>query len=256
MGNTLGDFLPCSCVLVALLRWRPGRPSLSFSCPCCPALLEHSRTLLLVSSGNAKEMRDPLYLQYQCGQRSWYPRISWPRPKHTQELSKALSCHLTKQCVDSSKKKIPCFFQLSHPNACLDSGLDFFFSPLGSRWHSASFLSLFWFQWITFQMRGFILERSWLCWRSNLRGIPEHEAPCLCCFSFQPCPLPWGISDHSFPRALALATPWDVFYLLREYTELESSIIQALHGFKAVLSLSARSQNSELIHAFPIHNWN
>lgn len=68
--------------------------------------------------------------------------------------------------------------------------------------------------------------------------------------SLQLCPLPRGLYSHTSPRALALGTFWDVFHLLRD-PELESSIIQALHESKTVLSLSARSQNSELIHAFP-----
>lgn len=33
----MSRFLPCNCVLVALLRWLPGCPSL-YLCPCCPAL--------------------------------------------------------------------------------------------------------------------------------------------------------------------------------------------------------------------------
>lgn len=138
-----------------------GCPRLSFlvllPLLSCSALLEHSGTLLLVSSDSIEDVRDPLYLQYGCGQHSWHPRISWPRLKHTQELSKALSYHFKKQ------QKFPYFCQLSHPSACLDSGLDLFFPPLGSRWHSAYFVSQFSFKWISFQMRRFILEKSWLC---------------------------------------------------------------------------------------------
>lgn len=225
---------PCSTAEVA--------PWLSFPCPS--ALVGHCRTLLLMSSGSTEDVRDPLCLQHGCGHHPWHPRIPWPRLKHTQELSKPFSYHLKKaKCWQCNKNSHYFFFQLSHPSACLDSGLGFF-PPLGSRWHSASFLSVLWFQCITFQTRRFILERSWLCWKSDLR-IPEHEAPRQCCF-FLPA-LPWEVYFPSFPRALALGTYWDVFYLLRD-TELESSIIQALHGFQTVLSLS---QNSELINAFP-----
>lgn len=56
-----------------------------------------------------------------------------------------------------------------------------------------------------------------------------------------------GFIHTVFPRALALATFWDDLRV----TELESSIIQTLNGFKTVLSLSAKKQNLELIHAFP-----
>lgn len=69
--------------------------------------------------------------------------------------------------------------------------------------------------------------------------VPSSSALCL-----------EGFIPTVFPEKLALGTFWDVFHLLRD-PELESSIIQALHESKPVLSLSARSQNSELIHAFP-----
>lgn len=220
--------LPCTSALVVLP---------------CPAGAQQNFALGVFRS--TEDARDLLNLQCGCGQHSQHPRIFWPTPKSIQEFSKALSYHLKiSMCWQCNKNSQIFFIQMLG----FDSVLDFFFPPLG-RWHSTSFLSLFLFQWITFQMRRLILKRSWICWKSDLRHLSMRLHVSAAC-SFQFCPLPWGVYSHSFPRALALATFWDVFCLLSDI-ELESCIVQTLHGFKTVLSLSARNQNSELIHAFP-----
>lgn len=146
------------------------------------------------------------------------------------------------------QQKFPYFCRLSHPSACLDSGLDFFFPPLGSRWHSGSFLSLFWFQWITFQMRRFILERSWLCWRSDWRRIPEHEAPAGLCCSFLPA-LSSALRGL-FPQFSRGSGLGNVFYLLsRAGIKHHSGLKLFFHSAQ-----EARIQNWSM--HFPIHNLN
>lgn len=119
---------------------------------------------------------------WTCVHQSWHPRITWQRPKYIQELAKALSCHLTKQCIESATKNSLIF--VAESSKCLPwLRAGFFFLLYKGRfpWEADDteflFFPWFWSQWITFQMKSSILVRlslglwHWVFWYFRVYSV-------------------------------------------------------------------------------------